>query len=491
MKYLLPEQKGISSKKIKEYIESLEENGLTTHDIIISVGDSIVYENYWKPFDEKFPHRMYSVTKSVVALAIGFLEQDGLLSLDDSMEKYFAAELEGQKDEYIRKQTVRDMLMMATAKYERWWFGYKSDDRVKFYFENDNPGRPSGTIFQYDSSSAFVLCALAERLSGMPMMDYLRIKLFDKIGVSKEAYCLKCPGGHSWGDSGMICTARDLLLIARFVMQKGNWNGEQILNEKYLTDATSALIDNNESGCSDFRSQGYGYFIWKFNDKAFQFSGMGCQYALCFPEKNLILIYNGDNQGKTNASLLILEKFHRLIENTMSDKPLAEDKAAYDELTEYSKTLKLAVSSGKPTCDFMPKINNKWFKMLENPMNIEKFRLCFDGGKGTFQYYKNGDLKEIPFGMCENVWGKFPEEGYPDMVGCVYTPGNFYKCMTSASWTEERKLYIKLHVIDKYLAQLQIVISFKNEKEAGIYMHKIAENFMNDYDGYAGAVLLE
>lgn len=492
MKYALPEEKGISSKKIKEYIEMLEENGLTTHDVIISVGDTVVYENYWKPFDENFMHRMYSVTKSVVAIAVGFLEQDGLLSLDDSMEKYFAAELEGQTDEYLRKQTVRDMLMMSTAKLERCWFFGDSDDRVKYYFENDYPGRPSGTIFQYDSSSAFILCALAERLTGMTMTDYLRIKMFDKIGVSKDVYCLKCPGGHSWGDSGFICTARDLLLIARFVMQKGNWNGEQILNEKYLTDATSALVDNDECGCNDFRCRGYGYYIWRFNDKAFQFSGMGCQYALCFPEKELILIYNGDNQGKANASILLLEKFHRMIENTMSDKPLAEDKEAYEDLMNYSKGLKLVVSKGKPHSEFMPKINNKWFKMGENQMNIEKFRLCFDEeGKGVFQYLKKGDMKEISFGMCENVSGIFPEEGYSDMVGHTYCPNHFYKCMVSASWTEERKLNIKLHIIDKYFGQLQMFVSFKNEKEAGFFMRKTAEDFLMDYDGYAGAVLDE
>lgn len=489
MIYATPEEKGISSKNIKKYIELLEEEGLSTHDLIISVGDRVVYENYWKPFDESFMHRMYSVSKSFVAIAVGFLEQDGLIDLDGSMEEYFPEELAGQSDENMKKQTVRDMLMMSTAKLERYWFSHDVEDRVRFYFENDTEqSRPSGTIFQYDSTGSFILCALVERITGMDFMEYLRVKLFDKIGVSKDAYCLKCPGGHSWGDSAVICTPRDLLLVARFVMNYGKWDGEQILNEKYLRDATSKLIDNDDEGCNDHLSQGYGYYIWKYRGNSFAFYGMGCQYALCFPDKNLIMIYNGDNQGKSSAKSVVLDGFYHLIAQTISDKPIAEDKAGYEELSEYSRGLKLAVSRGKKKSDTAERIDGKWFDMRKNPMNIESFRLRFKDNGGIFEYRKDGEMKEIPFGMCENIGGVFPEEGYSDDIGGKYAPGNFYKCFASAAWIEEEKLNIKVHIVDKYFAQLNIVIGFKGN-EAGIYMNRSAENFLKEYSGYAGAVI--
>lgn len=491
MIYAKPEEKGISSKNIKTYIERLEKEGLSTHDVIISVGDSIVYEKYWEPFHKDFQHRMYSVSKSIVAIAVGFLEQDGLIDLDDCIEKYFADELKNQTDENMKKQTIRNMLMMATAKLERYWFAYDIDDRVRFYFENDTEmSRPAGTVFQYDSTGSFILGALVERLTGKKMMDYLRENLFDKIGVSEAAYCLECPGGHSWGDSAVLCTPRDLWLIARFVMNYGTWNGERILNEKYLRDATSRLIDNDMCGVNDHCSSGYGYYIWRYRDNAFHFNGMGCQFALCFPEKDLMLIYNGDNQGKDAAKSTILDNFYYLIEETMSSEPLEEDEKALAELTEYSKGLKLAVSRGKAESAYMPEVNDKWFDMRKNPMNIEKFKLHFRDNQGVFTYYKNGECKEIPFGMCENVNGVFPEEGYSDMVGTKYAAGNFYKCLTSASWVEEKKLHIKVHIVDKYLAQLNIIIGFK-DNQAGVYMNKTAENFLKDYEGYATADLAE
>ena len=105
---------------------------------------------------------------------------------------------------------------------------------------------------------------------------------------------LKCPGGWSWGDSALICTARDLLKFSRFVMNYGKWNGEQLLNEKFLRDATSKLVDNNTKGVETYDSQGYGYLIWRTYDNSFSFNGMGCQFGICVPDKDLILVYNGE-----------------------------------------------------------------------------------------------------------------------------------------------------------------------------------------------------
>ena len=83
MNYTAPEKTGIKSSDIKRYVEALEKANLSTHDLIIMRRDHIIFEKYWKPFHKDFLHRMYSVTKSFTALAIGFCEQDGLLRLDD------------------------------------------------------------------------------------------------------------------------------------------------------------------------------------------------------------------------------------------------------------------------------------------------------------------------------------------------------------------------------------------------------------------------
>lgn len=486
MNYITPEQAGISSNNIKRYIDWLEDKQLSTHDLILMKGDSIFFEKYWEPFHKDFLHRMYSVTKSFVSLAIGFAEQDGLLNLDDKIEKYFPKEIKIQKDKFMRGQTIRHMLMMSTAKIAQNWFTPRSDDRVRFYFENPlECSRPSGTVFEYDSPGSFVLCALVERLTGKPFMEYLREKMFDKIGVSKQAHCLKCPGGHSWGDSGALCKATDLLKIARFTMNMGKWNGEQLLNEEYVAAATAKQIDNNPLGSNEFDEQGYGYLIWRTYRNSFFFNGMGCQFAVCVPEKDLIMVYNGDNQGLVHAKKNIFDKFFELIVDEISDKPLDGDIKALEELERRTENLVLCTAAGETQSEFADKVNNVTYIMGANPMGITKMRFVFDGNEGRMEYTNAQGDKTLYFGMGKNVFAKFPQEGYSKEVGSVFTKGHFYACATSAAWVEPHKLFLKVQIIDDYFGRLNITVSFK-DNTIGVYMNKTAEDFMDEYVGFAG-----
>ena len=484
---LTPEKAGVSSRSIQTYIQTLEQRGLSTHSLILAKGDDVFFEAAWAPFSLEQPHRLYSVSKSIVSLAVGFACQDGLLSLDDPMEKCFPDELRNQKSPYIKKQTVRDMLMMSTTRAARNWFTARCDDRVKLYFE-DIEGeniRPAGTIFQYDSSGSFVLGALVERVTGMPFMDYLRGKLFDKIGVSESAHCLKCPGGHSWGDSGVLLAPMDLYKIARFVMNGGSWNGEQLLNREYVDAAVKKQIDTNFSGLDAYDTQGYGYQIWRTYDNSFFFNGMGCQFAVCVPDKDLIMVYNADNQGKEGAQELVIRTFFERIARPASAQALPEDAQAFAQLKQTAAGLKLAAARGATQSDWAARVNGVTYIADENPMGITKFTLRFDGNRGVFAYTNAQGDKELPFALGENAFGFFPQTGYSDLVGSQSAPGHQYRCAASAAWIEPHKLFLKVQIIEEYLGTLEIVISFKGDT-FGMYMQKTAEDFLDEYVGFAG-----
>ena len=484
MNYTTPEREGISSVNIKKYIDSLEEHQLSTHNIIMMRGENIFFEKYWEPFYPEFSHRMYSVTKSVVSLAIGFANQDALLDLDDPIVKYFPEEAKVvQVDENVRKQTIRHMLMMSTAKSTGGWFGNAKGDRVRYYFENPNQTREPGVRFEYDSCGSFVLCALVERVTGKEFIDYMREKLFDKIGVSKDAYCLKCPGGHSWGDSALICQPRDLLLIARFVMNKGKWNGKQILNEDYITKAISKQIETWQDGQPrDYKSYGYGYQIWRTFDNSFAFYGMGCQYALCVPDKDLIMIYNGDNQGDERAEDIVIENFFKFISRTAGDTPLEPNPEAQERLKQ---PMKLMVAKGQSHSALQEKINDKVFEMQPNQMNFAEVSLHFGEHCCYFNYTNAQGKKSLPFGMLENIFDVFPQEGYSDQVGSEWTKGHYYRCATSAAWLNEKQLHIKVQIIDKYFGRMDIILEFADESRIDIRITKTAEFFLDEYPGCA------
>lgn len=478
------ESQGLRSDKVQEFLKTLEDNRLTTHDMIIARNGEIVFEKYWEPFDEKFLHRMYSVTKSFVALAVGCLLQDGLVKLDDPISRYFPKECANQTDPNMLNQTIRHMLMMSTGKWPRSWFAHRTDDRVQFYFDNPaGQSRPSGTLFQYDSEGSFILGALVERLTGENMLDYLRRKALDKIGFSKEPYILKCPGGHSWADSGLLCTPRDLLKVAQLTMNYGSWNGEQLMDEEYLRTATSYLIATRQDDDESPDAQGYGYYIWRNYHDSFFFNGMGGQFALCVPSKQLIFIYNGDNQGRLHATKVIFDSFFKLVYETAADVPLPANTEAKAALDAYAKDLKLAVAVGETESPWQEKLNGITYTMDENPMGITKFTLHFEGKKGVFAYTNAQGDKELAFGLGYNEFGPFPQDGYSDMVGSK--PGDIhYHTAVSAVWQDPHKLYLKVQVIDKYFGVLHITLSFREDGLAGVYMVKTAEDFFEEYQGF-------
>lgn len=492
-----PCEVGISAKFIKKYVSLLEKYELSTHNVIMIRGNKIFFEKYWEPFNADFAHRMYSISKSFVSLAIGFLLEDGLISLDDKIVKYFPKETDCYIIENVRNQTIRNMLMMSNGYifWRRYFFDVKPDDRVKMYFEaSEEPvdpmkevSRKGGTFFEYDSNGSFIMGAMVERVTGKTLIEYLNEKLFSKIGVT-SAKMFTCPGGHAWSDSALICTPLDLAKSARFVMNYGKVNGEQILSEDYLRKATARQIDNCIDGVCSFDKQGYGYQFWRTWQNSFFFNGMGCQLGVCVPEKDLILIYNGDNQGNNNSKNIIIDRFFEEIVDNISDEPVFNDEIEQKALEEYCKDLKLYFLKGEKTSAFAEKVNGKTYHLNKNKMGISKIKFTFEKDEGYIEYTNAQGDKKLPFGLGKNVFCLFPEEGYSRDVATVSAKGNFYKCASSGAWSEEHRFNIAVQVIDEYFGRLYMSFCFIDENTLAINFTKFAEDFFREYHGYADGI---
>ena len=483
MKYCTPEQAGISAAHVSAFLKRLERFQLSTHSVLMARGNDIFLECYYAPFHKDFKHRMYSVSKSFVSVAVGFCEQEGLLSLDDPMLKYFP--------EYASEQapnaTIREMLMMESAEETavKSWFNTVTDDRVACYFTPYVKKYPH-TLFSYDSAGSYMLGVIVEKVTGKPFLRYLQEKVLDGIGFSKDAYCLQAPGGYSWGDSGVMCTAKDLMLFARFVLNKGSWAGKQILNRDYLEAATAVQVSTGDYGFAAHDACGYGYQFWGAPKGCFAMLGMGNQVALCDPVHDFIFVINSDNQGNDHGYEQI---FYALYEEIIPHlgAPLAADDAALSALTAQTAALKLFALTGATRSDFAEKIDGVAYRCEENRMGIEWLRLTFDRDEGVL-YYKNAQgEKKIRFGFGKNVFGKFPQEGYADLVGMVPTKGHYYDCAASADWVEPQKLRIRVQIIDKYFGNLAIVIGFRDAAHLSLRMRKRAEHFLDEYNGILNA----
>lgn len=479
---ITPEKAGIASERIIEYIDYLEEHQFSMHSFLMAKGNDIFAEAYYAPFTRDTKHRMYSATKSFTALAIGFCEQDGLLSLDDKLTKFFPEYANLPKvNDFMREQTIRDMLIMSTSMLSSNSFFNTTRDSNELYF--DYPGEKiPGTFFDYDSHGSGVMSCIVERVTGKKFVEYLLEKGLGAAGFSPDAYCIQSTPGNPRGGSGMMCTTRDLLILARFFMAKGVVNGKRYMNEKFLTDAVTKQISNNDSGFCEYFRHGYGYQVW-ITKHGFAFNGAGGQYAICFPEKDIVFVTTADNQGNAHSGELILDAFDHIIYNNIKE-PLPENKNAYFTLKKRISDLKLFYLPVGEKNDFSHEINAKTYVLDTNPMGIKYVRFDFEDDCGILSYENEQGEKKIKFGFGHNEFQKFPQVGYSNLVSSIPCPGNMYDCAVSATWLERQKLQIKVQIIDNNLGNLAMNFCFKDTRIA-VLMIKSAQAFMEEYSGRA------
>lgn len=447
----------------------LDAAGLVMHGMMLVQDGQTVMEGYWKPFGADSMHRMYSMTKSVTSLAIGLLVDEGRIRLEDPVHQYFPDKLPENPHPYTLQATIRDLLRMSTQNSAT-SYTVRDTDWVKTFF-HAAPSHAPGTLFQYDTAGTTVLATLVERLSGETLLDYLRPRLLDPIGFSKDARCVKTPEGHMWGGSGLICRLRDMARIGQLCLQGGTWEGKQLISADYIREATSRQIDNAETGYC-----GYGYQFWCLPE-GFQLYGMGSQYVFCYPEKNAVFACVADTQlaGPRAGALvncLVEAVYHALPQTVPADAaPVILD------------NLSIQPVQGPVHAACADRIDGKQYKLKGNPMHIEAVKLSFSGDQGTFAYTKKGQPMTICFGLGHLLPGVFPEIYFGERIGTPSASG--YQILASAAWVEPEVLRIFVHVVDDYLGALSITVAYKGS-DIAIHMSKAAEWFLGDYQGFAG-----
>ena len=211
---------------------------------------------------------------------------------------------------------------------------------------------------------------------------------------------------------------------------------------------------------------------------------MGSQFGIGVPHKDIVFVINSDNQGhKYNYEQIFHALYLNIITKLNDGESLPADRESETALAEYLKDKKLFCLRGAKTSPFADSINGKTFKCLENPMGIKWFRLELEGEEGRFVYENEQGEKTMPFGFGHNVFAKFPQTGYSDMIATIPEEGNMYDAAFSADWCEEKKLRLRVQIIDKYFGNLAILFGFRDENWVTVKMVRAAEAFIREYDG--------
>ena len=478
-----PAEAGIPADSILSFLDCLDKYQVNMHSLLIMRHDKLVAEGYYAPYKADTLHRMFSICKTLNALGIGLLKQEGKLNLDDPVIHYFPDKIMEPVHPWIAEMTIRNLLMMRTCHASTTYKNGAPKEWVESFFTTAPTHKP-GTVFHYDTSAAHVLCVLVERLAKKPMLEYLKEKVLNTIGWSPQSYVLKNPYGDSQGGSGLMATPRDLLLLAKLLMQKGAFRGKQLLPRDYIEEMTSCLTPNAITGGVISEAQGYGYQLWQTRYSGFVCYGMGGQLALCLPKHDLILVTTADTQGCGGGNDLIYNSFYETIlpaldtvsgaslEEAISTKKL-EDRLKRLSLTSVRKWchatpgIKNITLTSSETC--AAQINGIKYHLMSNPQAFDHVCLSLTDQTGKFYFGANEKEYEICFGLDSCVEGNYP----------IYD----MHYAASGMWLSKDTFYIKIHILDTSIGSVHIEFVFANG-EVTIFMKKIEETLLNEFSGH-------
>lgn len=463
-----PEETGIPGECIIRFIDRLHQRQIPMHSLLLMHHDRLVFEGYYAPLTAHSLHRMFSISKSFTSIAIGLLADEGRLSLEDPVIKYFPEKLP-DKDSihpWVAQMTIKDMLMMRTCHASTTYKLDMSSDWVTSFFTTQ-PTHPPGTIFHYDTSAAHTLCALAEKLTGQNMLDYIKEKLHI-LGFSEESYMIKYPFGVSMGGSGLVALPIDMMKFGYFIAHRGLVLGRQLLSSSYIDMAVSPLTASCVTAPLPSEAQGYGLQFWRNERNGFTCYGMGGQLIIFLPDYELICVTTADTQSIQGGNQQIYDALYEELLPHIQEQTHTPDETAKNDLGKALSSLAL-----KPLESSLPKNlhagSGRTYYVQNEASDFQSFSVLLTENAGTLSFtYKNTPCS-ISFGIGCMQTGAFP----------IY---NLWYA-ASGAWLFDGTLLIRAHIIDAYVGVVQFQLSFQDDSLT-IFMTKKEESLFHEFNGH-------
>lgn len=318
-----PEAQGISSQAVLAYVEACDKIN-TLHSFMVVRHGHVIAEAWWKPEAPDKPHVLHSLSKSFNSTAVGLAISDGKLSLDDLVLKFFPADAPAEVSDNLKAMKVRDLLTMTC--------GHDSEPKavggapsVKQFLAHPVVHQP-GTHFQYNTMGSYTLSAIVTKVTGQTELEYLKPRLFEPLGIENPRWDAS-PEGNSLGGYGLYLCTEDIAKFGQLYLQKGKWNGKQLVPQDWVEQATIKQVPNDQESHSKIGidwQQGYGFQFWRCTHNAFRGDGANGQLCLVIPEKDVVIAVTaetGNFQGEMNA---VWNNLYPAFQN----EPLPENAAA-------------------------------------------------------------------------------------------------------------------------------------------------------------------
>lgn len=331
------------SSPLRGFVESAHAAGITIHTLEVGVEGHTVARCELAPFGTTIPHRMYSVSKSITALAVLLLVEEDRLRLDAPIVTYFP-EMEPTAP-WLAATRIDDMLAM-TGPHSRTTFD-DTGEWLASYFRHPPTHRPASQ-FVYDTSASYTLAALVERCGGAPLLEYLRPRVLDPLGIGVDARFLAGPDGFSHGGSGLIAAPHDLVRLAEAINGAGSRRGARVLPERVVRRLLERRSDPGMQGWGAPFRAGYGRHVWLPRAGAWMMFGLGGQIVYGEPARSLVAVVTADATSVTGGDQRLVEMLLSALSHDELDDPGALDTplGAHDAACARSLAGEFALLSG-------------------------------------------------------------------------------------------------------------------------------------------------
>ncbi len=426
LKRTSPEDEGIPSSAILSFIQAVEEHTHpldAMHGFMLLRHGNVAAEGWWTPYEPQSPHTLFSLSKSFTSSAIGMAVQEGRLTVDDPVLKFFPDDAPTNPSENLKAMRVRHLLSMNT--------GHKEDTTERVFGGDDNWPRTflslpvehePGTWFVYNTAATYMLSAIITRLTGLPLVDYLRPHLFDPLGI-EDPFWETDPRGISKGGTGLHIKLDGIARFGQMYLQKGVWQGKRILSEAWIAEATRATSDNSNTQTDPDWTVGYGYQFWRCRHDCYRGDGVFGQYCVIMPQQDAVLAINS---GVRDLQAVLNKVWQHLLP-VMGPTALPADPQAYAQLRDKLASLSLPLPTGQPSSPGMAQWSGKTYRLESNDLKFESIAINF-GGDERSTLVVSDERGAHPIQVGYGTWLK----GTTDLPGFGKTP-----VATCGAWTAE------------------------------------------------------
>ena len=285
-----PESQGISSDLFAALLRELDASKDTEmHHFMALRHGKVICECNFAPYPKGMWHITHSMCKSITGMAIGMLIEEGKLKLDENIYDIFSDQINALSKIFRPVITVENLLTMTSGVTFNESGIVSGNDWLGSFLNASVNGKP-GTEFQYNSLNTYVLSAIVTKRTGETLTEYLTPRLFGPLGITKY-YWETCPKGITKGGWGLFLCAEDMAKLGQLYLQKGKWNGQQLVSEYWIEISTARHLKTQNG------TYGYGYQLWmEQRPGSFEYNGMLGQNVIIYPDMDMVLVTNAGNK---------------------------------------------------------------------------------------------------------------------------------------------------------------------------------------------------